>query len=299
MTALAAPRVLVVDDDPLVTRLLEAILGRAGFAVQVADNGWTALELLTADPEVVAVVLDRQMPGMDGLEVLAHMKRLASLRNIPVVLATALGSAEEVHAGLQAGAIYYLVKPLVPSVVVQVVAAATTEYATKRKLWAEMEGVRSAMGLIRHGVYRFQTLRQCEDLATLLAKACPDPRRTVIGLLELMTNALEHGNLGITYEEKGALLASGAWAFEVERREALAQYRDLWVEVTLDRTGPATRFQIQDMGPGFLWQAYMEVDPERMFDSHGRGILLARWEAFDRLEYLGDGNCVVAEVDPA
>jgi len=298
MTAMADPKVLIVDDDPLVSRHLAAILGRAGYAVRVANDGWTALELLTGEPEVVAVVLDRQMPGMDGLEVLGHMKRLAALRDIPVVLATALGGPEEVRAGLQAGAIYYLVKPLEPSVVVQVVAAATTEYATKRKLWAEMDGVRSAMGLIREGVFRFQTIRQCEDLATLLAKACPEPRRTVIGLLELMTNALEHGNLGITYQEKSALIASGDWAFEVERRQALPGHRDQWVEVTLDRTREATRFRIQDMGPGFAWEPFLEVAPERMFDSHGRGILLARYEAFDRLEYLGDGNCVVAEVDP-
>jgi len=296
---MADPKVLIVDDDQLITAHLERILTRAGYAVQVANDGWTALDLLAGDPGFYAVVLDRQMPGLGGIEVMGHMKRIAALKDIPVVLATALGRPEEIHEGLQAGAIHYLVKPLDPSLVVQVVAAATTEFATKRKLWAEMEGVRSALGLLRQGVFRFQTLPQCQDLAMLLAKACPEPRRTVVGLLELMTNALEHGNLGITYEEKSALLASGDWAFEVERRQLLAQHRDQWVEVVLDRTTDVTRFRIQDMGPGFLWQAYMEVDPERMFDSHGRGILLARWEAFDRLEYLGDGNCVVAEVDPA
>ena len=50
------------------------------------------------------------------------------------------------------------------------------------------------------------------------------------------------------------------------------------------------------MGKGFSWQEFQDVNPERMFDSHGRGILLAKWEAFDQVEYQGLGNCVEAEI---
>jgi len=152
------------------------------------------------------------------------------------------------------------------------------------------------MGMIRHGMFRYQTLPQCHDLAALLAKACPDPKRTVIGLSELMINAVEHGNLGISYEEKSALIEANGWADEVAQRLRLPGNEAKWVEVTLERSPTMTRFRIEDQGQGFPWEDFQEPNPDRLFDSHGRGILLAKWEAFDRVEYQGTGNCVVAEI---
>ena len=293
---MSKPKILIVDDDKFITSLLEGILVRAGYAVSIANDGRAALDLLARDPGFDTILLDRQMPELDGLQVLNQLKQTQELKEIPVVLETAMAGEEEIREGLRAGALYYLVKPLDPKLVVQVVGAATKEFAIKRKLWAEMDGVRSAMGLIQNGVYHYRTMRQCEDLATLLAKACPDPKRSVIGLLELMINALEHGNLGISYDEKSALIEAKSWASEVDNRQQLPEYRDKWVEVSLARSSSSIRFRIKDMGKGFSWQEFQDVNPERMFDSHGRGILLAKWEAFDQVEYQGLGNCVEAEI---
>lgn len=290
------PRLLIADDDWFVSALLERILSAAGYEVVVVASGSEALQRLRVDKPFDTVLLDRQMPGLDGMAVLKEMKAAPDLRDIPVVLQTAMDGEEEVLAGLKAGAHYYLVKPMDPKFVLQVVGAATAEYANRRRFLAEMAGIQSALGLIRRGMFRYQTLQQCHDLAALLAKACPDPRRSVIGLSELMINALEHGNLGISYEEKTELIEARSWAAEVERRQALPQHRDQWVTVTLQRTPSRTRFRIQDMGRGFAWKDFQDIRPERMFDTHGRGILLAKWEAFDHIAYQGNGNCVVAEV---
>lgn len=291
------PRVLVVDDDRFITSVLQGILVRAGYEVRVAGDGAEAIRVLAEEPGFDTVLLDRQMPGTDGLEVLAHIKGDEALKDIPVVLETAMDGEEAVREGLKAGAFYYLVKPLDPKLVVQVVEAATGEYATRKGFWAEMEGTRSALSLIRRGLFRYRTMQQCHDLSTLLAKACPDPKRSVVGLSELMINALEHGNLGISYDEKSALIEARAWAAEVARRERLPENQDRWVTVHLVRTARCTRLRIQDQGKGFAWQDFQEPSPDRLFDSHGRGILLAKWEAFDRVEYQGVGNCVVAEID--
>ncbi len=292
-------RLLVVDDDRATAAVLQRMLVKEGYEVALAADGMGALAQLVDGPEVHAVLLDRQMPGMDGLQVLAHMQRNERLKGIPVVLQTVMDGEDEIREGLRAGALYYLVKPLDPRIVLQVVAAAVTEYETKRGFWAELAGLRSAVGLVQRGVFRYQTLAQCHDLAALLAQACPDPKRSVIGLSELMINALEHGNLGITYDEKSALIEVRGWAAEVERRQRLAEHRDKWVTVGLVRGAQGTRFRIQDMGQGFAWEAFQDINPDRLFDSHGRGILLARWEAFERVQYLGNGNCVVAETGPA
>ncbi len=294
---MSGARLLIVDDDASISALLERILVKAGYDVTVAADGREALELFATGRAFETILLDRQMPGMDGMQVLHHLKHTEGLKDIPVVFQSGMDREEDILEGLRAGALYYLVKPLDPKLVLQVVAAATNEYAARREFWAEMEGTRSAMSLIQHGVFRYQTMPQCHDLAALLAKACPDPKRSVIGLSELMINALEHGNLGITYDEKSTLIETHSWATEVHRRQRLAENEGKWVEVTLDRTATLTRLRIQDQGEGFAWQDFQEPNPDRLFDSHGRGILLAKWEAFDRVEYQGIGNCVVAEMD--
>jgi len=291
------PRILVVDDDWIIASILERVLTQSGYAVVTLQDGPSALDLLARDSAFDVILLDRMMPGMDGLELLGHLKSHPVLQDIPVVLQTSLDSEEEILAGLKAGAHYYLVKPLDAKIVLQMVAAAVQDLANRRRFWAEMEGIRAALGLIRRGTFRYQTLQQCHDLAAFLGKACPDPRRSVVGLSELMINALEHGNLGIAYDEKTRLVDRHQWTQEVARRQALPENQAKWVSVSLHRSEHRTRLRIQDMGEGFDWQDFQDVHPDRLFDNHGRGILLAKWEAFDRVTYVGNGNCVIAEID--
>lgn len=64
---------------------------------------------------------------------------------------------------------------------------------------------------MQEGRFRFQTLEDARVLATHLARTCPEPERAVQGLQELMVNAVEHGNLGICYAEKGRYVLAGTW----------------------------------------------------------------------------------------
>jgi len=293
---MSKPRILIVDDDWFITNFLEGILGRAGYDLTLAPDGETALDLLATREPFDTVLLDRQMAKVGGMEVLQQMKRSERLRDIPVVIETGMDREEDVNEGLRAGALYYLTKPLDPKLVLQVVAAATEDYANRRRLWAEMEVTRSAMERIRAGVFEYQTLQQCYDLTTLLAKAAPNPKKVVTGLSELMINALEHGNLGITYADKSELIAAENWTAEVLRRQDLPEHRAQWVKVTVRRSPDLTRYTIRDRGAGFNWQDYQDHNLDRLYDSHGRGILLAKWQAFDRVTYLGNGSTVVAEL---
>ena len=291
-----SPRILVVDDDPMSATLITRVLTRVGYHVDVAADGETALERLQSGSRADVVVLDRRLPGINGLEVLLTMKKTPGLRHIPVVMATAMDSQEEIWEGVRNGAFYYLLKPMDLDLLRRIVDAAVGEAQAKDRLWAEMGTLRPAIKLIHHGTFHYRTMRECEDLAPLLALACPEPQRSFVGLFELMLNALEHGNLGITYEEKSALIEARGWQDEVHRREALPENRQKRVTIRLSRFRTKVRFLLQDQGPGFQWQDFQAMDPARIFDSHGRGILLARWEAFDRVEYQGNGNRVLMEV---
>jgi DNA-binding response OmpR family regulator len=106
----AVKRVLIVDDDPNVVEVIAANLEAEGYQVETAVDGGDAWERLIAEPPDL-VVLDWMLPGRNGLDLLADLRRHPQTRHIPVVLLTAKARDEEIWAGWQAGADYYLTKP--------------------------------------------------------------------------------------------------------------------------------------------------------------------------------------------
>ena len=101
-------RVLVVEDDRRTAAFLDRALSRHGYNVTVAFDGPTALALATQDPPDL-VVLDRMLPGLDGLEVARNLRQNAA--SVPILMLTARGGVGERIEGLDAGADDYLVKP--------------------------------------------------------------------------------------------------------------------------------------------------------------------------------------------
>ena len=106
--------VLVVDDDPVQRRLIEAMVGRFGYQAKVADGGDAAVALLTGPQggEIDAMVLDLMMPDLDGLGVLARMREAGC--DIPVIVQTAHGGVDNAVAAMRAGATDFVVKPASP-----------------------------------------------------------------------------------------------------------------------------------------------------------------------------------------
>ncbi|MGP3690351.1 response regulator transcription factor [Streptomyces sp. IBSNAI002] len=107
-------RVLVVDDDPTVAEVVAVYLERAGFTVDRAADGPTALEAAArCRPDLV--VLDLMLPGMDGLEVCRRLRsRTAGAPPVAVVMLTARGDEEDRILGLEVGADDYVTKPFSP-----------------------------------------------------------------------------------------------------------------------------------------------------------------------------------------
>ncbi len=113
---------LCVDDDPSISGLVRQILRMAGHEVAVAESGQKALEMVRArEPELV--VLDRSMPGMDGLAVCRALKNNPFLSRIPVLMLTALSTIDYKIEGFDAGADDYLGKPFEPRELVARVSA--------------------------------------------------------------------------------------------------------------------------------------------------------------------------------
>jgi len=108
--AASSGRVLVVDDDPTVSDVVRRYLERAGYDVDKAADGPTALALAAARPPDL-VVLDLMLPGMSGLEV---CRRLRGTSDVPIVMLTALGEESDRVVGFETGADDYVTKPFSP-----------------------------------------------------------------------------------------------------------------------------------------------------------------------------------------
>jgi two-component system, OmpR family, copper resistance phosphate regulon response regulator CusR len=104
----SAPRLLVVEDEPKVARALREGLEREGYRVSVAQTGEEGFFLASSQPFEV-IILDRMLPGRDGLEILETLRQKGLLT--PVLVLTARDAVGDRVAGLDAGADDYLVKP--------------------------------------------------------------------------------------------------------------------------------------------------------------------------------------------
>jgi DNA-binding response OmpR family regulator len=118
-------RVLIVDDEPNIRRMMRMTLEADGYSVEDAPDGLKGLELFGDGSRFDAVVLDQKMPGMDGVETLRQMLRRAP--GAAIIMATAFGSIELAVEAMKAGARDFLKKPLTPALLRDAVVAALSK----------------------------------------------------------------------------------------------------------------------------------------------------------------------------
>jgi CheY-like chemotaxis protein len=104
--------ILLIDDDPDFCALVERLLSKAGFAMRIAQDRETIIAELRKTPLPDLVLLDVNLPGTNGFEVLAKMKQVPALKTTPVIMTTAEATRPAVMKGLVGGADGYLTKPL-------------------------------------------------------------------------------------------------------------------------------------------------------------------------------------------
>jgi CheY-like chemotaxis protein len=294
-------RILVVDDEALNLEILcEFLDGETSPAPHTADSGEAAWALLQ-DPgsDYQLILLDRMMPGLDGIGLLKRIKSDPRLSGIPVIMQTAANSAAQIREGLEAGAYYYLTKPYGRDDLLAIVHAAHADAEARDRLRQELHRHVQALHFMNQAEFSIRTVHEASQLATLIAQACPEPEAAVIGISELLINGIEHGNLGLNYAEKARLKREDCWLAEIERRSALPENAGKRVCVSFQRRQDAIVLRVADQGKGFDWQNFLDIDPQRAFDPNGRGIALARRLSFSSIHYEGGGNVAVATLNRA
>jgi hypothetical protein len=272
-------------DTPRVAWVGEAPKGGA----QRVTGVRTLEEFAALRPLPGVLVVDQ--PGQDPQATLEALAQPVLKEAVSFLVVDAL------EPGLHARALLHdvqcLPRSLAPALRDELLRAAVTRSADRRRADAMLSSAARAATCARFVV---RTLEQAEGLSSLLAMCCPEPERRVGGFLELLINAIEHGNLEVTGPQKRELLAEGRWYSELLARLEDPRYASRVVRVTLDRRPAGVAFSIEDDGAGFDAKAVMERELTQGDTRHGRGIALARLMSFDELTYEGRGNRVVGRI---
>jgi hypothetical protein len=137
--------------------------------------------------------------------------------------------------------------------------------------------------------FQLKDLHAIYNLSKTLAHFFPKPDQFSCGIYELLLNAVEHGNLGIGFEEKTALIRSGRWHAEISQRLMMQKYADKIIDIKLIHDTQKCRLTIRDSGNGFHWKHFIasEADDHR---PNGRGLQIAFASEFDDMHFNEQGN---------
>ena len=202
MTATAAgstavtdrPVVLIVDDRPENLLALEAVIESLDITVRRADSGEAALRhLLTED--VAIIILDVQMPGLDGFETAAHIKGREKTKRIPIIFLTALSiGTDHMLRGYDAGAVDYVAKPFEPEVLRAKVSVFLDLHRHERVIEQQKallalrldERDRAQAALARQAAELERSNAELERFASAIAEDLSEPMYVVAGFLDLL-----------------------------------------------------------------------------------------------------------------
>lgn len=111
-------RILIVDDSKMTRDFYAYVLRSAGYDVIEAFDGADAIEKLYRNDDIACIITDINMPNMDGLTMLRKIRTISDFAQIPVIVITTIDRPEEKLESLKAGASFYLVKPVKPSILI-------------------------------------------------------------------------------------------------------------------------------------------------------------------------------------
>jgi hypothetical protein len=254
-------------------------------------NGYDLLSKKTAEFHVIIVNYGLLSDDKKFLKKLAKNDRL---RDIPLILALGEKEPQNIKSFKHTASYQWLLNPFTDHTLNLMILGAENEYSQRCALRREIHSRQSVFGAITRGTFRIKTFEQAEALTTMLSLSCPDPDRIAFGLFEMLANSIEHGNLEIGNEEKWRLMANNRHRDEINMRLVMPEYRDRYVEITFEREISLVSFKIEDQGSGFDFVDYLDIDFSANQTPHGRGIAMARATSFDYLEFMGNGNKLLA-----
>ncbi len=286
--------VLIIDDDPMITKNIQFLLSRSGFEVIEAQNGPEGIETaLSRQPDLI--LCDVMMPGMTGFEVLETMRVNPSLRQIPFVFLTALTGRSNIRKGMTLGADDYLTKPFTKKELLDTV---ETRLQKREEMMMEAAGQAES---IRENIISLiseqlptslASLKMVSDIVNLkLDSLSPDELHQYADIIANSTRRMSHLIQQLTYIaeiDAGRVLLDdqiGVW-------DLLIAALNLAREYTTDFPQAAVQMNIVDQDidiPGslsLLKHAITELIINAIVYSEGAEVQVDQWATDDEICWI-------------
>ncbi len=280
-------KLLLIDDNRDLLDYLSDFFMIYNYEVITAETKKDGLcHFETFRPEIV--ITDMKLPDGNGNEIVKHIK--SSAPDVPIIVITGYSDQEEIVAALKNGAVDILKKPFRSKDLKFLINKVETLFRRKQK------EVNSGFIKWEKSEYRlendiFSIPSMIDLIFSRVTHVVDNTSFLRIGLQEILVNAIEHGNLGITFEEKQSLLdKKDNYNKYLQERAQQEPYKDTFVQILVFTTPEYLKIIIRDQGQGFdLYELPDLNDPENFLRESGKGILMAM-NAFDKIEYNELGN---------
>lgn len=286
-------KILIVEDEEGIRLWMEKVLTDGGYQVKCAEDGEQGLKLFNNfQPEIV--LSDINMPNMNGLEMLEEIRKIDP--NSLFIIITALNESQLILQALRLKANDYLVKPLSGKDLLILV----QKYSD---ILENRTPDREVLGMIYTRTLGMKVTNRLDLVSKIIDRLMQETEHVIspgdrlgihLGLAEIIINAIEHGNMGITYKEKSKAVDGTIyeWNELLKERCESPEYGNRLVDIKFQMTKNRCEWLITDQGEGFNWKLLPDPNSlESLNESHGRGIMLANL-SFSEITYLGKGNQV-------
>lgn len=275
-------KILVVDDDPGVVRLITKTLEAEDYKVDSAQDGASALDLATDKEDYSLIISDITLPQMSGFDFLKSLLKVKP--DIPIIIISGQSDFKFAQEALHLGAVAFLVKPFEKKELlkwVDRVMAHEKERTARSLLFAQLisekrEIVLDTATIMENGNFSLLVADMAERF---LVRHCPgkvSAIKTVLAIHEALRNSVEHGNLEIPSTLKaGQDIAYDKDEYEKLMKERLEdpKYAGRKIWFIFSRTDNKVELKIRDEGKGFDHKSTIKAQPDKEL-SHGRGILM-------------------------
>jgi len=284
--------ILIIDDEPPVRDVLRLMLSENGYRVYEAESGKKGIELFRLhNPDIV--LTDVHMPDGSGLEVTKSIKTM--WHDADVVIMTGFGSEEVVIEALRSGASNYIKKPIEVKELLNILESIIFKRENRKRFEVLKEIIVAETKQLVVGNDMSRVWGAINQIFFNISSSIEENliEGIKLGLYEILINAIEHGNLGITYEEKEDALNSNSYETLVASRLKTADGEGKKIDIRSSYENDTISIEVRDEGKGFDFRKVTaSLESEAIFSAHGRGILLASLY-YDSVEYIEPGNRVI------
>ena len=284
--------ILVIDDEKSIRKILSIALQEKGYEVFEATNGREGLEVFK-DKKPEIVITDVKMPEMSGIQVTREIKRLND--DVDVIIITGYGSEDLVIESLRVGASNFIKKPILLAELYKILEDIVLKRESKKRLEVAKDVViyEKKKCVIGNDIKKIWSVvnQILFNISPFFEKPAYEGLR--IGLYEIIINAIEHGNLGISYNDKNKALNSNTYMDLLNEKIKIAEEKGKKVEITSTFEENIFEIEVKDDGDGFDYESIPSPnDPDKLLEAHGRGVFLTSIY-FDEIKYMDPGNRVI------